>query len=147
MKTLDITFRLAAQGDLLRLAAIDHGRAPDHRSLHIEQKILEGCCWLAAVSTVPVAFGFLRFDWFGHPFIELLVVHPEHRRRGVGRALLQHLIDCAGPGRIFTSTNASNGPMKRLLESKGFRRSGEIDNLDAGDSEIVYILTDRALGG
>lgn len=86
-----------------------------------------------------MAYGLLQHDWFGHPFIELLVVHPGHRRRGIGRAMLCHLLATAGPGKVFASTNESNEPMRRLLESEGFTASGVIHNLDEGDPERVFV--------
>jgi hypothetical protein len=42
------------------------------------------------------------------------------------------------PGTVSTSTNASNQPTRRLLETSGWTPGGELHGLDAGDPEIFY---------
>jgi len=41
--------------------------------------------------------------------------------------------------RAFTSTNASNEPMQKLLGKFGFIESGHVENLDEGDPEIIFV--------
>jgi ribosomal protein S18 acetylase RimI-like enzyme len=77
-------------------------------------------------------------SFFGRWFIELLVVHPEHRRRGVGAALARRCEAECPEGGIFTSTNESNRPMRRLLEGLGYEESGYVENLDEGDPELIF---------
>ena len=44
------------------------------------------------------------------------------------------------PGeKLWTSTNQSNAPMCALLSRLGFILSGQIDNLDDGDPELVFV--------
>ena len=76
--------------------------------------------------------------FFGHDFIELLVVDPALRRTGVGRTLLRAALDVAGTERVFTSTNTSNQPMRSLLQAEGWTLSGVLDGLDEGDPEMVF---------
>jgi ribosomal protein S18 acetylase RimI-like enzyme len=87
-----------------------------------------------------VVVGYLVMDhgFFGRGFVVMLCVHPEHRRRGIGRALMRRAEQGCATTRIFTSTNRSNLPMQRLLEGLGYRRSGEVDDLDPGDPEVFY---------
>ena len=85
------------------------------------------------VVTVPEQF-------FGRDFVALLIVHPDHRRRGVGTALLDAAVSGAGTSRVFTSTNVSNKPMKALLSSTGWAYSGTVDGLDPGDPEEFYYI-------
>jgi ribosomal protein S18 acetylase RimI-like enzyme len=84
--------------------------------------------------------GFVAMDdrFYGHGFVELLVVHPDFRRRGLGTALMRAAELDAPTEKLFTSTNQSNVPMQRLCERIGFVRSGIIENLDEGDPELVY---------
>jgi ribosomal protein S18 acetylase RimI-like enzyme len=70
--------------------------------------------------------------------LELLVVEVAHRRRGVETALIEEWEKTASTRKLFTSTNESNVPMKRLRERLGYVRSGFIENLDEGDPEVVY---------
>lgn len=52
-----------------------------------------------------------------------LVVRPDHRREGRGRALLSALIARREPGaRVTLAVAADNDPARSLYESTGFRR-------------------------
>ena len=51
-----------------------------------------------------------------------LVVHPEHRREGHARALLEAAIERSAPGaRVTLVVAADNDPARSLYESLGFR--------------------------
>ena len=76
--------------------------------------------------------------FFGRDFIELLIVDPARRRSGIGRKLLRAALAAAGTEQVFTSTNASNQPMRSLLRAEGWSFSGELDGLDEGDLELVF---------
>jgi ribosomal protein S18 acetylase RimI-like enzyme len=78
-------------------------------------------------------------EFFGHTFVNVLAVPPELRRRGYAGVLLAHAEQNALTDRVFTSTNASNAPMHAVLARYGWRRCGEVDELDPGDPEIVYV--------
>ena len=80
----------------------------------------------------------LDHSFFEQPFVSLLIVAESQRRRGVGAMLMRHIESICPEGKLFTSTNESNAPMRALCEQLGFVRSGYIDNLDDGDPEIVY---------
>jgi ribosomal protein S18 acetylase RimI-like enzyme len=57
-----------------------------------------------------------------------LAVHPLHQRRGIGRALLLHLLDCfhrRGAPRITVNTQIENRPSQHLYHSLGFRETDE----------------------
>lgn len=69
----------------------------------------------------------------------MLYVHPEHRRCGVGTALMRYLESVCQTAKLFTSTNLSNLPMQSLLARLGYELSGVIHNLDEGDPELVYV--------
>lgn len=77
---------------------------------------------------------------FGRDFVTMLIVHPGHRRRGVGRALLDAAVKRATSNRVFTSTNTSNTPMRALLASRDWLYSGTLDGLDPGDPEEFYYI-------
>jgi GNAT superfamily N-acetyltransferase len=85
--------------------------------------------------------------FFGLDFIELLVVDPALRRAGIGRALLRYALETAQSGRVFTSTNVSNGPMRALLHAEQWTFSGQLDGLDEGDPELFFYQTRGATIG
>ena len=86
-----------------------------------------------------MGYGVLHYHFFGCGFIELLMVGERYRRRGVGLVLITALKSHCRHPKLFTSTNRSNLPMQRLLLNAGFVASGQIDNLDDGDPEQVFL--------
>jgi GNAT superfamily N-acetyltransferase len=77
--------------------------------------------------------------FFEYDFLELIVVRASNRRSGVATALVGAVETAAESGKLFTSTNESNVPMRRLCERLGFEPSGVIENLDEGDPELVFV--------
>ncbi|MFA1609518.1 GNAT family N-acetyltransferase [Halobellus rubicundus] len=58
----------------------------------------------------------------GDAHLAELVVHPDHRREGYGRALVGAAIDRQAPGtRLTLLVAVDNGPARSLYESVGFR--------------------------
>ena len=112
----------------------------------LDNTIKSGQCLIARTEDAPVGFAVLNQSFYGHAFIALLIVHPEHRRRGVATALIRHIESVCPTEKLFTSTNESNEPMQRLCETLGFVRSGYIENLDAGNPEIVFFKRVRGDG-
>jgi GNAT superfamily N-acetyltransferase len=83
--------------------------------------------------------GYAALGWFsGYDFLELLAVRPDKRRQGVATALIRAIEARSRSGKLFTSTNRSNRPMRRLCARLGFQPSGIVENLDDGDPELVY---------
>ena len=68
--------------------------------------------------------------FFEYDFLELLVVREGERRSGVATALVNAVDTAAESGKLFTSTDRSNVPMRRLCQRLGFEPSGVIHNLD-----------------
>jgi GNAT superfamily N-acetyltransferase len=117
-------------------------RIDPHSSLgaaEIELLIRTGAC-LVAVSGADVT-GFLarrKRHFYGRDFVELLFVAPAHRRKGVGRSLMQRTLADAETSRVFVSTNESNEAMRALLASDGWVTSGILVGLDEGDPEHIF---------
>ncbi len=60
--------------------------------------------------------------------IHRLVVHPDHFRKGIARALVEHIEGLAGTAaRIVVSTGAKNVPAKHLYRSLGFKEVREAE--------------------
>lgn len=104
----------------------------------IRQGIASGLAYIITIKEEIVAFSLLNKHFYGRYFLELLIVKQEHRRKGFGVGLLRDVQEQFGQETLFTSTNASNLPMQRLLERCGFERCGWISQLDENDPEIVY---------
>jgi len=140
---LDLHVRLACEADLDALFALDViAQREESRRAFIAHSVACGHCWAAtdaANTAVLLGYGVLDKSFFGQDFIALVVVGDSARRRGVGAAILRGLESRSFGTKLFTSTNASNLPMQALLSKCGFIGSGQVENLDEGDPELVFV--------
>ena len=131
--------RLAKPADLEALINVDPlAHAEPSRREFLEAAARFEQCWLAEAAGATVGFVVLQYSFYGNGFVPLLVVQAPSRRRGVGRALLEHAASVCTTAKLFTSTNESNTAMRSLLGSVGFVPSGIIHNLDPGDPELIF---------
>lgn len=131
--------RLASIKDADAIVAFDHVAASEHtRVQFIHDQIKSSACYVAVIDPNVVAYAVLNYKFYGNGWIEMLYVSPQFRRQGIGSAFIRHLVNECRTPKLFTSTNQSNFPMQRLLETLKFERSGIIENLDEGDPELVY---------
>jgi ribosomal protein S18 acetylase RimI-like enzyme len=122
------------------------GSNADHTDF-IKQSVKAGQCQAALIDGKIVGFAILGTSLLFHQeFMELLIVHPNCRQRGVATALIKKLEGLCKTPKFFTSTNQSNIPAQKTYEANGFVRSGIIDNLDEGDPEIIYFKQLAATG-
>jgi len=130
--------RNADPADLAGLAEVDPILAADPQRLaEVAHAIVNHHAFVAEDLTRLLGYAILDHRFFSNGFVELLVVHPGHRRAGVGSALMRHARTVCRTPKLFTSTNASNEPMQTLLDRLGFRRCGTIDALDEGDPRAI----------
>ncbi len=109
------------------------------RSDFIAEAVSRGDCLIARIDGATAAFVVLdRRFIVENFFISLLIVHPDFRRKGIAKKLIGRAEKECPLAKIFTSTNQSNSIMKSLLQSLGYDKSGEIENLDEGDPEIIF---------
>ena len=106
----------------------------------IEAAFAAGKGWVAHRDAGILAFALVTDHFYGRPFIDLVIVREQSRRTGVGRALVSSIVREHRGARVFTSTNESNTPMRRLLEIMGFTAAGVIHGLDPGDPELVFYI-------
>jgi GNAT superfamily N-acetyltransferase len=137
--TQPLELRRVGPGDLDLLAQADPrlAQTPAHRR-HVADLLDTGQSWASVAGDNILGFAIVTRHFFGFPFIDLLVVAEAARRHGVGLALMAQCEADHDAGRIFTSTNESNAPMRRLLAKADWSVSGVIENLDPGDPELVF---------
>lgn len=83
--------------------------------------------------------------WFTRGEAELgdLAVHPGHRRKGVGRALLEDALGAAaerGSARLFLQVRESNAGAMALYADAGFHRVGRRPDYYRSPSEDALVL-------
>jgi ribosomal protein S18 acetylase RimI-like enzyme len=131
--------RKAQEPDAREICAFDHVvQYEESRRQFIHDSVQNGMAHVAVVERRIVGYTVLEHSFFGRGFIAMLYVHPDHRRSGIGTALVGHVEGLCKSDRIFTSTNESNLPMQSLLQKLGYERSGAVDDLDPGDPELFY---------
>jgi GNAT superfamily N-acetyltransferase len=133
--------RRATMDDVRELTGMerrsDQGAA--ERTSVIQDFVASEVCWIYSWKTkLDAYFIVLPQLFFGRDFLALLVVAPSLRRKGVGTRVLRSLLELEGTTQVFTSTNRSNVPMRRLLNKEQWRISGELDGLNDRDPEIVF---------
>jgi ribosomal protein S18 acetylase RimI-like enzyme len=136
--------RRAAAGDIDGILRTDHHatRGGQDRDDFLRRCLDLGECLVYLDRGSVDGFAVVKpAHFFGRDFIELLMVDPARRRRGIGRNLLRAALTAAGTEQVFTSTNTSNQPMRSLLQAEGWSFSGQLDGLDEGDPELVFYNT------
>jgi ribosomal-protein-alanine N-acetyltransferase len=104
---------------------------------------------VARLAERVVAFGgiWLMVD---EAHITTFGVHPDHRRRGIGRRLLLQLAEVAielGSSRMTLEVRASNQPAQRLYHSFGFNVTGRRVAYYSDDGEDALVMTTPDLAG
>ncbi|TNC75113.1 GNAT family N-acetyltransferase [Janthinobacterium lividum] len=139
-ETDKIITRAALPGDVEAMLACDaYAQAHASRGDAVRAAVGQGHCQVAIRAGQVAGYVLTRDDFFDYGFVSLVVVSPAHQRRGVGVRLLAAAEAACQTDKIFTSTNQSNLAAQRLFASAGFVRSGQIDHLDEGDPELVYM--------
>jgi GNAT superfamily N-acetyltransferase len=134
-----ISIRPAVESDVEALWKLDHiAQRDEERRDFIRREVAAGNCFVAVIDETMVGYGVLNYTFYHAGCIDMLYIHSDYRRRGVGTALIRHMESECRTAKLFTSTNDSNSGMRSLLAKLGYEPSGVIHNLDEGDPEIVY---------
>ena len=95
--------------------------------------------------------GFVTYSanlFYNRPFISVLCVREEHRRRGIATALVQRVLDLYDGLDVWTSTEQWNEQAIRLFQKLGFSHKGRIEGLDDDQSvELFFRRAARPPGG
>jgi putative acetyltransferase len=134
--------------DLVSAGSFDFDTAlkldPLKREDVIKSAIEKNECFLIVTNDVPVGFVIFSHNFFGRGFLELIEIKDDFQRKGYGSAAIEEVSGLCKTDKLFTSTNESNEPMKRLLAKSGFVFAGKVEGLDEGDPELFYYKTLRA---
>jgi GNAT superfamily N-acetyltransferase len=132
--------RTATEADLNGIFEIDVSLALNRNATQrVTAAVARGDVLVADDDGAVVGLVDFNHLFFGHTFVALLEVHPDHRRRGIATRLLEEVASRARTDRLFTSTMESNPVMHDLLPKRGYVRTGVVENIDPGDREIFYV--------
>jgi L-amino acid N-acyltransferase YncA len=134
-----LEIRLAARGDLPRVLAIDVRASDPNRRQHVTDALARGECWVAESDGEVLGYAVVNTCFYGNPFVWLVIVAERFRRGGVGSALMRHTLNRFPDRKVFTSTNETNRASRAMMENLGFERAGQIEQLDEGDPELVFM--------
>ncbi len=127
MTTETMTIRPIAYADLPQVIAIERRAfaTPWSLAMFVLELSKPSSVCLAALSTERIA-GYLVCSRYADVWhLMNIAVDPASRRRGIARALLEALLQRAGPERAYTlEVRPSNAPAIALYEHFGFRSAG-----------------------
>ena len=130
--------RQAEEKDITAICSFDHLAQLEERRTFIQNSVRSGAATVALIDEQIAGYAVLEYSFYGQGFMAMLYVHPDHRRKGIGSALVHHVESICRTEKLFTSTNESNLPMQTLMVKLRYIPSGIINNLDEGDPELVY---------
>lgn len=100
-------------------------------------EVKRGECFVAVEEQQVVGYIIYNHSFYLMPFIQFLCVNPKFRRRGFATELLEYLEGICDGDKLFTSTESDNLPMLKLLNRRGYRISGVIENIQE-QVEVVF---------
>src|SRR4051812_33666476 len=98
----------ASDDDLADVLAIDAAHCAPGHSDTLAEAVKRHECYIVREGWEVIGFALLNQHFFGRYFIELIVIHPEQRRKGIASALIQHIERIVPEEKLFTSTHQSN---------------------------------------
>jgi GNAT superfamily N-acetyltransferase len=135
----NMNVRTAVIGDAAELRRLDQIAATDSRRCElIDGSIDRGECVVLGFEGGIAGYGVLNYSFFHCGFVELLYIREELRHRGLGRVLLKEMEEMCRTSKLFISINASNEAMRNLLGRCGYVASGQVENLDDEDVELIF---------
>lgn len=135
--------RVTVEADLpavLALDAVALDGNPVRRDM-LRRHVTTSRASVVEVDGEPCGFAVYDRSFFEHGFVQLLRVHPEHRRAGLGSLLLTDAAKRCETAKVFTSTSLSNALMLALLAHLDWSPSGMLHGLDRGDPEVFYFTS------
>jgi len=143
MSATDFELRKLSYTDLPRVVAIERRCFPTPWSLSmfvLELSKPSGICLAAVTDTGMLGYVICaRYDEAYH--VMNLAVEPSNRRRGVGKGLLDALIDRGGRDANYTlEVRVSNAPAIALYEAYDFRAVGTRRRYYADNGEDAIVM-------
>jgi len=88
--------------------------------------------------------GYIIFSPDGH--IISIAIHPQHRRKGIGRELLQRAMDFTPKKRIWAEVRKSNQGAQAFYLRMGFQITGGVPNYYGNEDALIVQWSPSAPG-
>jgi ribosomal protein S18 acetylase RimI-like enzyme len=100
-----------------------------------------GELFVAIAGDLPVGFvSFNSNEFYHRPFIAVVCVHQDHRRRGIAMRLMQRVLELHEGIDVWTSTESNNAVAQDLFAKLGFKSAGSLSFLNRDESlESFYV--------
>src|SRR5262249_17776250 len=122
------------------LAFVSHGSAIPPET--VRRKIDAREVIVAEHAGNLVGHACLEYLWSRHPFLALILVRQDHRRMGVGRALLRFIegfLRSQGPPTLYSSSQVNEPPPQAWHRHMGFEECGAIAGINPGGvGEVIF---------
>jgi len=142
-----LKLRTVETGDLDQVASIEDSSFPDPYPPAVFWwfKFRAGDGFIVALEDEVLGYAISEIHQ-GEGHIVSMAVSPEHRREGVGTALLQESLKRLAPsaGEVYLEVRSTNKAAVRLYEKFSFTKTGEVKHRYYPDGEDA-ILMRRAL--
>src|SRR5690348_13499888 len=106
----------ATEDDLEGIIDVDAAQNGTPRVAYLVDAVKKRECYIARENWEVVGYVLLTRQFFGYSFMEMIIVLPEYRRKGVASTLLRHIEKILPSQKLFTWTKESNKPMLSLFE-------------------------------
>jgi ribosomal-protein-alanine N-acetyltransferase len=83
--------------------------------------------------------GYIVFSGDGH--ILSIAVHPHHRRKGVGRELLQRAMDTSPRQKVWAEVRRGNQGAQAFYSNMGFQMTGWVPNYYGNEDALIVQWT------
>ena len=146
--TASINVRPATPDDLAFVSR--DGQLPAER---IARMIADGHIYLATSNAEPAGYARIEYLWSKFPFVALIWVLEQHRRHGVGRALLTAIerdARMAGHEFLYSSSQADEPLPQAWHRRMGFAECGLIAGFNRGGVGEIFFrkpLVESAAAG
>jgi ribosomal protein S18 acetylase RimI-like enzyme len=138
-KEFKLRVETARHHHLEALIEINKAAAPKwHRHKLLKASLKEKRALISFMGRIPAGFLVWTKDFYSHHFIDLVIVHPQMRRKGVAQAMLKAMESICPGNKLFSSTNKNNVAMQEVFRQGGFVKAGYISHLDKGNPELIY---------
>jgi GNAT superfamily N-acetyltransferase len=114
------------------------GQVPPER---VGRMIADGRVYLATCDGDPAGYARIEYLWSKIPYLGLIWVLEQHRRRGVGRSLLVAIerdARAAGHEFLYSSSQADEPPPQAWHRRMGFAECGMIAGINRGGVGEIF---------